>query len=220
MVNGFCAVKIARRFGRWASRHALDHLEHAAGVVGLLIVVAADDPALVVPEQVDADEAAVEQHLLVRHHDRHDRAADEGGVGREHQIDLVLIEQPVVERLRDGRVALVVVDDHLHGTAEDAALLVHLLEPQVVDRLVVGRRLGEGAGQPERSSDHDRILLRGRRDRGPGEHQHTCRQRARGAPACHHQLPHCEPPVDVFAFGFACCVIRICRARRDAWQLS
>ena len=156
-----CEALRALRLG-----HALDHLEHAAGVVGLLIVVAADDPALVVPEQVDADEAAVEQHLLVRHHDRHDRAADEGGVGREHQIDLVLIEQPVVERLRDRRIALVVVDDHLHGTAQHAALLVHLLEPQVVDRLVVRRRLGEGPGQPERSSDHDRIRLRGRRDRG------------------------------------------------------
>ena len=220
MVNGFCAVKSREALRPLGLRHALDHLEHAAGVVGLLIVVAADDPALVVPEHVDADEAAVEQHLLVRHHDRHDRAADERRVGREHQIDLVLIEQPVVERLRDRRIALVVVDDHLHGAAQQAALLVHLLEPQVVDRLVVRRRLGEGAGQPERSSDHDRILLRGRRDRAAGEHQRTCRQRARGAPACHHQLPHGEPPVDVFAFGFACCVIRICRARRDAWQPS
>ena len=97
----------------------------------------------------------------MRKHDGHDGAADEGSIGREHQVDLVLVEQPAVERLRHRRCALVIIDDHLHRTPEQTALLVHMLEPAVIDRFVIGRRLGERAGEAERAADHDRLLLRG-----------------------------------------------------------
>ena len=93
-----------------------------------------------------------------------------GGVGSEQQVGVILVDQPVVERLRDGGRALVVVDRHLDRPPEQASGLVDLIEPSVIDRLVFRRWSRERASQAEGAANHHRLLVGGlNRRNGQGQ---------------------------------------------------
>jgi hypothetical protein len=99
---------------------------------------------------------------------RHDRRRRHGGVGREQQIDLVDVEQLGIDRGRLGCARLVIVDDQLDLAAEQAALLVDVVAPDLdadQRRLAAG---GQTAGQRHAHADLDGSLLRHRRQRRAG----------------------------------------------------
>src|SRR6185437_5068468 len=160
-------------------RQRFDQFKYAARVIGLLISVAADDRALGGAEDVDADEPAVEQDLLVRQYDRNDRTADEGGKRGQQQIGVILLDQAIEQALRDSRRAFVIVDGHLDLTAKQPAALVHIGQPIIVDRLVFDRRAGERTRQPKRAADDHRRVLRKRRrarkEREERNDKHPCK---------------------------------------------
>ena len=80
-----------------------------------------------------------------------------GRVAADHQIDLVDVEQLRVDAGHRRRIALIVVVDELHRPAEEPALGVDVLLPDLhreERRLAVGR---EPAGQRHAEADLDRL---------------------------------------------------------------
>jgi len=72
--------------------------------------------------------------------------------------------QLLVERAREVGLGLVVLHDPFHRAAEQAVLLVQLLDEDFADHLVHERRGRERPGQRERAADADRrARRRGRR---------------------------------------------------------
>src|SRR5690606_26742986 len=143
-------------------RQGLEVLEQRPRVLRLLVRPRGDQQ-LAVGVQLRADEAGVPQDLFRPLGERHDRAADRGGVRGQQQVGLVVVDEALEQLLGGGGVALVVVDAQLHLAPEQAALGLDLLDPQVVRGLVGGRRTGVRAGQPEGAADDDGFVGAGRR---------------------------------------------------------
>ncbi len=94
---------------------------------------------------------------VVLDHDRHRRRQQVGAIIAGNQIDLVDIEQLRKDAGHRRRVALIVVIDQLHRPAQEAALGVGLLLPDLhpqQGRLAAGR---QPAGQPHAEADLDRL---------------------------------------------------------------
>ena len=122
-------------------------------------------------QQRDEDEVAL-------HHDRHGGRDLRRRVGADDEIDLVHVEKLRIDARHGRGLALVVVIDELHGPAQNAALGVDVLLPDLhckERRLAVGR---EPAGQGHAEADLDGIG--GARIRA-NERQHQ-RQRDRTEP--------------------------------------
>ena len=118
---------------------------------------------VVVEFVVDADRGEADRQLLVLDDGRHRRRHEVGAVGTEQQVDFVDGDQLGVDARHVRRRALVVVDDELDRAAEQPALGVDVVAPDVergVDHLA---RCGAGAGERKAHADPDRIAaLRGR----------------------------------------------------------
>ena len=69
--------------------------------------------------------------LLCCDHDRHRRRRDIGAVARDDEVDLVDIEQLCIDAGHQRRVGLVVVIHQLDRPAEQPALLVDVLGPDL-----------------------------------------------------------------------------------------
>ena len=145
---------------------------------------------------VDIEREQADEGLLVPDHDRHRRRGDIRAIARDDEVDLVDIEQLCVDAGHQRRVGLVVVIDQLDRPAEQPALGVDVLGPDLRGQepaLAVDR---ERAGQRHRKPDRDRLaarrLLLGE---GRGRKQQPRRERAGHAaePAplssCHHEYP-------------------------------
>jgi hypothetical protein len=90
--------------------------------------------------------------------ERHDWRGGNSAVRRDQQIDLVDVEQLGIDRRRQRRVRLVVVDDEVDLAAQQAALLVDVLDPHLQCEQ---RRLAAGAkrsGLRHAHADLDRPL--------------------------------------------------------------
>ena len=112
---------------------------------------------------VDADGGETDRHLVVLDDDRHRRRNEVGAVGSEQQVDFVDGDELGVDVRYIRRRALVVIDDELDRAAEQPALGVDVVAPDLkrgVDHLA---RRGPGAREREAHADPDRIAaLRGR----------------------------------------------------------
>ena len=119
--------------------------------------------ALVVELAVHREAEQREERPVVLHDDRHRRRDHVGRVAAGDDVDLVDVHQLGVEaRYRRG-IRLVVVVDELHRPAEQPALGVDLLFPDLHGqqrRLAVGR---ERAGQVHAEADGERLALGNRR---------------------------------------------------------
>src|SRR5262249_40109639 len=98
-------------------------------------------------------------------HDRHGRRDQRGGIGPDHEVDLVDVEQLGVDRRDLGGRALVIVVDELHRTAEYPALGGDVLFPNLLPEPRPPSVRPEPAGQRHAVADLDRLagLRRGRR---------------------------------------------------------
>ena len=116
-------------------------------------------------EREQADEG-----LVLLHDDRNGRRHHVGRIGADDEVDFVDVEQLGVDARHRRRIGLIVVIDQLHRPAEQAALGVDFLFPDLGAEqrlLAVG---GERAGQRHAEADLDRVLgLRRRRQRRRGE---------------------------------------------------
>jgi hypothetical protein len=101
-----------------------------------------------------------QEHFLVLNHGGHRRSSRNRGVARDHQVDLVDVEQLGIDGGHSRGTALVIVIDKLHFSAEQAAFGIHLFGPNLIGQ---ERRLaaaGEAAAQRHAKSDFDRRLAR------------------------------------------------------------
>ncbi len=99
------------------------------------------------PEQDD-------EQLALLHDDGHRRRRHVGGVGPEHQVDLVDVDELRVDAGNGGGIGLVVVVDELDLPPEEPALGVDLLLPDLHAEqrlLAVGRRAALSAPWRSRS---------------------------------------------------------------------
>ena len=102
-----------------------------------------------------AEQAQIEPLLL--DHDRHRRRDLGGRVGADGEIDLVHVKQLGVDAGHRRRIALIIVIDELDRAAEQAALGVDVLFPDLhrdERHLAVGR---ERAGERHAKADLDRL---------------------------------------------------------------
>ena len=102
----------------------------------------------------------------------------------EHEVDVVLRDQVLVVRDDLVRAARVVDDLQLDLPAEDAAVRVHRVGPQLVPPLRGLARIGEVAGQRERDPDHERF--------GGGAPAHVTRGARAAAARARRQEPRCQ----------------------------
>ncbi len=105
-------------------------------------------------EQADED-------LILRDNDRHGGRDHGGGIGADHEIDFVDVEQLGVDAGHVRGLALIVVIDELHLTPKQATGLVGVFFPNLGAEqrlLAVGR---EAAGQRHAEADLDRLLALG-----------------------------------------------------------
>ena len=86
---------------------------------------------VVVEFVVDADRGEADRHLLVLDDGRHRRRDEVGAVGAEQQVDFVDGDQLGVDVRHVRRRALVVVDDELDRAAEQPALGVDVVAPDL-----------------------------------------------------------------------------------------
>ena len=104
---------------------------------------------------------------------RHDRRGRHRRVGREQQIDLVDVEQLRVERRRLRGARLVVIDHEFDLAAEQPALGVDVVAPDLVTEQRGLAAAGEPAGLRHRHADLDRRLIgagsRNQRDANAGD---------------------------------------------------
>jgi len=102
------------------------------------------------PEQGD-------EHLVALNDDRHRGRDLRSRIGPDDEVDLVDVEQLGVDARHRRGIALVVVVDELDGTAQQPALGVDVLLPDLLGeqrRLSVG---GEAAGHRHAETDLDRL---------------------------------------------------------------
>ena len=92
--------------------------------------------------------------------ERHERRGRHRRVGREQQIDLVDVDQLGVDRRRLRCTRLVVIDDEFDLAAEQAALGVDVVAPDLDAELRSLAAAREAAGLRHRHADLDRWLLR------------------------------------------------------------
>jgi hypothetical protein len=155
---------------------ALRHrdLEPAAREGERALVAARDHREIsrIVELPIDVHAEHADRHLVLRHDDRHRRRDHIGGIGPEQQVDFVDAEQLGVDGRHVVAVALVVVIDELDRAAQDAALGVDVVAPDLEpeQQLLAVRR--HPSGQRHAEPDLDRVGG-ARRGRGP-------RQRERG----------------------------------------
>ena len=158
-------------------RQHLGAFEEAAGI-GALDVVSGDvhrEVAVVLQLLVHA---GAEQRNVAHaplHHDGHGWRDHRGGVGRGDDIDLVDIDQLRIERGDVGRVALVVIGHQLHRAAEDAALGIHVLRPDLLRqqrRAAIRREAARRATSRSRCGSGWRLAQR----RGKGRQQRSARR--------------------------------------------
>jgi hypothetical protein len=130
---------------------------------------------------------------LALHRDRHERGDQVRAVAGDDEIDLVDLEKLGVDAGDGGRVRLIVVGDHLDRPAEDPALLVHVVLPDLDGhqrRLAVRR---QATGQRHAEPDLDRVRRAGDEHARAGEHQgarHGADQRpAQELPRSSHRYP-------------------------------
>ena len=163
---------VLREFGvRVAQRHRLRlrllrgrDLEEAFGerALGVLPGRQHREVFRVIELGVHVERKQADEGLALADHDRHRGRDVVGGVGREHEIDFVDVEQLGVDAGDFSRRALVVVIDELDRTAEQAAGLVGALFPDLhaEQRLLAVRR--QEAGQRHGEADLDRLLVSAR----------------------------------------------------------
>jgi hypothetical protein len=125
---------------------------------------------------VDADGQQGHGHLVALHDDRHGRGHHVGSVGTEQETHLIDVQQLGIDAGDVGGIALVVVKHQLHGPAEQAALGIDVVAPELDRRqklLAVGRH---AAGQRDAEANLDRIgrpdLAGARKQQSCGDHQH------------------------------------------------
>ena len=137
-------------------------VEEALGEGGLRVRPRRDHHEIVrvVELGVDREAEQPDERLLLLDDDRHGRRQHGGGVGADDQLDLVDVEQLRVDARHGRRVALVVVVDELDRPAEQPALGIDVLLPDLLGEqrgLAVGR---EPAGQRHAVADLDRLAGR------------------------------------------------------------
>ena len=108
------------------------------------------------------------QHHVVLHGDRQRRGDDRRRIAAVDQVDLIDVEQLGVDRGHIGRIALVVVIDKLDRPAEQAALGVLVLRPDLHGEQRGFAAARERARLRHAESDLDRIGRKGRRNRKRG----------------------------------------------------
>ncbi len=131
--------------------------------------------ARIVEMPVHADRQHADGHHVVLHDDRHGGRRHVGRVGTEQQIDFVDRDELGVDARHVRRIALVVVIDELDRPAEQPAVGVDVVAPQLErdDELLAVLRHSAGQGHAE--ADLDRIG-RARRS-GERERQHNAGRR-------------------------------------------
>ena len=87
--------------------------------------------ARIVELAVHREAEQADEQLVVPHDDRHRRRGHVGGVAGDHQIDVIDLQQFDVDARDVGRVGLVVVEHQLDRTAEQSALGVDVLGPDL-----------------------------------------------------------------------------------------
>jgi hypothetical protein len=136
----------------------------------------------------------MDQDLVVALRDAHRGKNGAGGIGSHQQVDLVDGDELLIKRAREIGLRLVVLDDPFDGTAEQAVLLVELLDIDLADDLVDRRGRRERPGFGKRAADaNGRPAGVGQRRRRAqaGNREHDDRQRP--TQNTRHEVPPTRP---------------------------
>ena len=140
---------------------------------------------------VDVEGEEADEQLVLLHHHRERRRVEIGAVRPHDNVDFVDVDQLGVDAGHVGRIGLIVVVDELYFAAEESALGVDLLRPDLGAEqrlLAVGR---ERSGQRHGEAELDRVAVLRRCGRRRGQ---AAGNYERGAKACHaaarHVIPH------------------------------
>ena len=106
---------------------------------------------------VDREPEQAEEHFVMRNRDRHRRRDLVGAVARNDEVDFVDVEHLGVDARHRRRVRLVVVVDQLDRPAQQAALGVDLVLPDLHRQQGRFAAAGEPAGQRHAEADRDRL---------------------------------------------------------------
>ncbi len=131
----------------------------------------------VVEVPVDAHCHHADGELLVFNNNRHRRRGHVGGVRPEQQIDFVDVDELVVDTRHVRWIALIVVDNEFHRAAEEAALGVDVVAPQLKRKQKLFAVLRYPAGHRQAEADLDRFSRRSGRLRHEQQTRDSCNSR-------------------------------------------
>ena len=144
------------------------------------------------------------EQKLALHHDGHRRRDLVGRIGRDDEVHLVDVEELRVDRRHRRRIALVVVIDELDRPAEQAALGIDVITPDLEGEQRALAAAGEAARRRHREPDLDRVrrLHCSGRQNGSSHCQRCKPQRgaAKTAARKRERTGHSSPPLEHWFF--------------------